>query len=283
MEEYVGKPCNKCGKMLYENDEVIICPACGKPHHVNCWIADQGCATDGCTEQNPLIKKQNEINQLLQEQRQEIENLKRKNKRKTTTVICIVLALLVIGGIVAFRDQLPFGGSGGQQNQSTSNKNNSTVISADNAKQYFKVELLIEGGKAAYKRDSQFHYETYKGEGYLVAEVSALKGGSYENCVVQVELHLNSGGGDGEFYDGYNWKFASGGTQRVWENGKKDACFIKTVSVRLDQFGKGSVREKVQINASRPTYALRSGMSEDLDSIYNDAYIVGGSGTVIHN
>ena len=42
--------CNYCGRTLGEDEEVIICPACRKEHHVSCWIGMNGCATPGCSE-----------------------------------------------------------------------------------------------------------------------------------------------------------------------------------------------------------------------------------------
>ena len=159
-------------------------------------------------------------------------------------------------------------------------KKQTVNLNADNAKNYFKVTVTEEGGKAYYSKNSQFFSETYKGEGYLIVEISATKAGSYENVVVDVDLELNAGGGDGEFSDGYGWEFSYGGKQRVWENGNKDACFIKRISVHLDQFGKGTAKEKVEINASRPTYSIRGGMSEDLSDLINSAKIVGAKGTV---
>lgn len=44
------RACNCCGRSLSSWDEIIICPACRKEHHVSCWIARQGCATIGCPE-----------------------------------------------------------------------------------------------------------------------------------------------------------------------------------------------------------------------------------------
>ena len=48
--ELPRRVCNYCGRALGEQEEVIICPACRKEHHVSCWIGMSGCATPGCSE-----------------------------------------------------------------------------------------------------------------------------------------------------------------------------------------------------------------------------------------
>lgn len=52
MNEHVGKICPYCRTPITETDAVIVCPACGIPHHANCWVENKGCTTFGCSEQN---------------------------------------------------------------------------------------------------------------------------------------------------------------------------------------------------------------------------------------
>lgn len=54
MENYVGKICPFCKTRITETDAVKVCPACGIPHHESCWIANDGCATFGCSGQAPV-------------------------------------------------------------------------------------------------------------------------------------------------------------------------------------------------------------------------------------
>ena len=56
MQPYINSSCNKCGRPLYESDEVILCPSCRRPHHVSCWIGLGGCATAGCPEQSAEMR-----------------------------------------------------------------------------------------------------------------------------------------------------------------------------------------------------------------------------------
>nr|MBQ6241785.1 hypothetical protein [Lachnospiraceae bacterium] len=102
MESYYGRICNYCGKPLKENDEVIICPACKKSHHVACWIAREGCSTEGCSEQSPVLKQQNEEKkkrEIQQEQREwyakQLEEVKAQYRKKTTKLVLIMLGIMV--------------------------------------------------------------------------------------------------------------------------------------------------------------------------------------------
>ena len=83
MDTYVGKKCNRCGLILKEDDEVIICPACLKPHHTGCWIDFQGCATPGCIEQSPEEKKKY------------VQAQKARNKRIWGTVAAVAAAFIL--------------------------------------------------------------------------------------------------------------------------------------------------------------------------------------------
>ena len=43
--------CSACGKTFTEEDDVVVCPVCGTPHHRACWMASQHCANEGLHEQ----------------------------------------------------------------------------------------------------------------------------------------------------------------------------------------------------------------------------------------
>lgn len=45
----VGKLCPYCRFPIKSGDEVITCPDCRTPHHADCWRANEGCTTYGCT------------------------------------------------------------------------------------------------------------------------------------------------------------------------------------------------------------------------------------------
>ena len=79
---YVGQKCNCCGKVLTEEDEFIICPACFRPHHVNCWMEKQGCATPGCTEQSEeekaRLERKRNVEKLAAAEAAKAESLRRE-------------------------------------------------------------------------------------------------------------------------------------------------------------------------------------------------------------
>lgn len=52
MDEYIGKICPFCKTAIAEGDAVTVCPACGIPHHTECWEENHGCTTFGCSQQH---------------------------------------------------------------------------------------------------------------------------------------------------------------------------------------------------------------------------------------
>ena len=52
MENYIGKICPFCKTPITEADALVVCPACGIPHHEGCWNENGGCTTFGCSQQN---------------------------------------------------------------------------------------------------------------------------------------------------------------------------------------------------------------------------------------
>ena len=40
---YEGQTCPVCGKHFSENDDIVACPACGCPHHRDCWKQEGHC------------------------------------------------------------------------------------------------------------------------------------------------------------------------------------------------------------------------------------------------
>ena len=42
--KYTNIPCTACGGIFTENDDVVVCPVCGAPHHRACWMRTGQCA-----------------------------------------------------------------------------------------------------------------------------------------------------------------------------------------------------------------------------------------------
>ena len=38
--------CNVCGQPFAEDDDVVVCPVCGTPHHRACWMREQRCVNE---------------------------------------------------------------------------------------------------------------------------------------------------------------------------------------------------------------------------------------------
>lgn len=45
-----GRLCPYCRCELQEREQVIVCPACRTPHHLECWVDNGRCTTYGCAE-----------------------------------------------------------------------------------------------------------------------------------------------------------------------------------------------------------------------------------------
>lgn len=43
---YQDIECPVCGRAFQEDDDVVVCPVCGTPHHRACWAEQQRCAND---------------------------------------------------------------------------------------------------------------------------------------------------------------------------------------------------------------------------------------------
>ena len=50
MISYKGFACPSCGKAFEENDDIVVCPECGAPHHRDCW-AKEGCCCFSASHQ----------------------------------------------------------------------------------------------------------------------------------------------------------------------------------------------------------------------------------------
>jgi len=47
--QYIGKTCPFCQSILKPGSEIVVCSACGIPHHLECWRENGGCTTYGCS------------------------------------------------------------------------------------------------------------------------------------------------------------------------------------------------------------------------------------------
>ena len=64
--DYKGVECPVCKNRFTENDDIVVCPDCGTPHHRACWATVSHCANedrhkDGFLFENPTRKKLEEV------------------------------------------------------------------------------------------------------------------------------------------------------------------------------------------------------------------------------
>ena len=236
MEPYIGKFCNKCGRTLYEDDEVIICPACLKPHHVSCWIEEEGCATKGCTERDPK-KRQKEDAESKKALKPQSSSVKKKKR-----FLPVILLLLVLAGAGAAAFFVPKWKDALQSlfGAVFSPAEKPVELTLDNVDDYLKVSYEVEDGKS---KPSVVSKEVqYFGEGTVTASVKSVQPGGYSNVTVELKISYKDFNAS-KFQDGYGWHFQYGG--EILPYGESSKLIEKTVSVDLDQFGAGSTKEKL--------------------------------------
>lgn len=51
--DLIGKTCPYCRFPLKPGEQVLLCPACKVPHHLDCWQENEGCTTYGCRGISP--------------------------------------------------------------------------------------------------------------------------------------------------------------------------------------------------------------------------------------
>lgn len=55
--QFIGKICPYCQFPIESTEAIAICPRCEMPHHKECWNANGGCTTFGCTAQIPVRQR----------------------------------------------------------------------------------------------------------------------------------------------------------------------------------------------------------------------------------
>lgn len=88
MADYIKLPCPICGKEFDENDDIVVCPICGTPHHRECYAQNGGCANVGWHSENKTYNADEVREEIENKQRQE-EWAKREEQRKNAPeIIC---------------------------------------------------------------------------------------------------------------------------------------------------------------------------------------------------
>lgn len=73
--KYADLCCEKCGKTFLNDDDVVVCPVCGAPHHRDCWYAENCCASsekhgEGYIWVSPVLpEKENTENSEIEDEK----------------------------------------------------------------------------------------------------------------------------------------------------------------------------------------------------------------------
>ncbi len=68
---YENEKCSVCDKVFTENDEVVVCPECGAPHHRSCYSENGHCANEHLHAEGFVWKKTEKEVQKAEENRTE--------------------------------------------------------------------------------------------------------------------------------------------------------------------------------------------------------------------
>ena len=88
MADYIKLPCPVCGKEFEENDDIVVCPICGTPHHRECYQQNGGCANIAWHAENKTFNA-DEIREEIEDKKRKAQQEKREEERKNAPeVIC---------------------------------------------------------------------------------------------------------------------------------------------------------------------------------------------------
>lgn len=109
LDTSVGKTCPFCQVPIKPALDVQICPACGIPHHSECWEANGGCTTFGCSQAPAAIARgaataatgaYTETLEADLVRSSAYESLRRW--KRTVASVSIALFLLVTGSLICY-------------------------------------------------------------------------------------------------------------------------------------------------------------------------------------
>ncbi len=87
MADYTNLTCPVCGKQFSENDDIVVCPICGSPHHRECYKTNGECANKEWHAENKVFNFEEEQDKIKEKNvENEIDDSKQKND--DTEMIC---------------------------------------------------------------------------------------------------------------------------------------------------------------------------------------------------
>ena len=101
MSNLVGKTCPYCQTPFKEGADVVLCDACGMPHHKECWVANNNsCTTFGCKSVKDVLpdtEQQAETNPFFAAQANASSDNTARQKRKYLLPIALAVAVIAVG------------------------------------------------------------------------------------------------------------------------------------------------------------------------------------------
>ena len=95
---YVGKTCPFCQYPIKPGEVVTVCPACGVPHHADCWQSNNNqCTTYGCTGRKQEIEQTQHYNAAPVSPKPKQPKTIKKSKLEIWLGIGIVILSCVLG------------------------------------------------------------------------------------------------------------------------------------------------------------------------------------------
>lgn len=84
MADYTNLVCPVCKERFSVEDDIVVCPICGTPHHRECWAKEGRCANTDWHKENKIYNIEEELNKSREESQSEAEAKGEENK----IVIC---------------------------------------------------------------------------------------------------------------------------------------------------------------------------------------------------
>ncbi len=85
MADYTNLLCPVCKEKFSLEDDIVVCPICGTPHHRECYAKEGRCANYEWHKENRTYNIEQELNKLNSEQNEQAENRESEEKR---IVVC---------------------------------------------------------------------------------------------------------------------------------------------------------------------------------------------------
>lgn len=88
MAEYTNLICPVCNKAFSEDDNVVVCPVCGTPHHRECYQSLGHCANVGWHKENKFYDAEGEKAKLEGEKSREDREKREEERKNAPNAVC---------------------------------------------------------------------------------------------------------------------------------------------------------------------------------------------------